>query len=224
MQEFAFLFCFINLILLSIQLSRLKRRWLLAVVIPSVLLLVLLFYPTVINQRISSWYSLIADKAMLGNLALFFSIEALLGIFISLQLLFPGGTKEKLWKALAMIPGPSILISLAGIEIIIFFSVYGFDFMNLAIITGLSIAIVIAALAFIIAKTILPEHALEYRLGIHGLQMVIAILLSTSYWSVPVTTESKIEWKPLLLMVVLIGFGAVCGFFIKQIKENRNKW
>lgn len=186
-------------------------------------LFAMVIYPFVITQPVNIISELLTNQKIVTDIAVVTTIEAVLGIFISILLLdnyfLPRKQRKKTIKILKVLPGILVFPAIAYFELMFFKMNSGVDFMLSAIIYAsiLFFSITMCSL-FIKSKMKHESIKLELKIIINLGILVIGLLINSMVADYNLSnSETIIEWKPLLVLCVIIGVmftaGVLCTRF-----------
>lgn len=186
-----------------------SRFWILALYSLGAAVFALIIYPFVITQPVNIISELLASHQVVTDGAVLTTMEAILGIFISILLLdnyfMPRDKRKKSLKVLKLIPGILVFFAIAYFELLFFKMNVGVDFMVSAIIYALILFISITLIALFMKTQMKQESVkLELKIILNIGILIIGLLINSSVADYNLSNaQTVIEWKPLLTFLLI---------------------
>lgn len=200
------LLCFVGFVLQSSLLSKIQ------IIVWSILSAIFLLFAHryAINESYSTIKLILANQNIMYTFSIIITLEAILGILVNLSII--KNSRSDKFRLLKHLPSVTWFISIYFIEILVFLKFPGFNFVMLAAICGLVIAVTYLLLCFHFTKDNERNFVLEMKFFTHLIQVFIAGIISVVYSSHSYINKSiQIELKPLgillLLALPIVGIG-----------------
>lgn len=186
------------------------------------------FYPIVIEQSGDFYTKMLSDANLVGNIAVLITLEAIIGMLLSIGLLntlFKKKENSKLhW--LKYLPDFLIIAAIPYAEQQMFYALPGYDFKVTAIISALVFSGVVVILTLAI-RSALEEIGGRYEFNflINVFLLLVAILLNAGLSSYNTGSyQSGVEWQSTVAFIGLILLFVVLGFALYQLKIKNKKF
>lgn len=175
-------------------------------------------YPVVIEQPLTIIQQILSDRKAVENLALFTTVEAFAGIFISVYLLDnyfrPKAKRTKMAFIIKVIPGMLAFCGIAYFELLFFKFRAGSDFLTTAVVYAALLLVAVTLLGLLARYALQGESLkLEVKVILNMAILVIGLLISSSVADYNVShAQATIEWEALTVLTsgaaALIALGA----------------
>ena len=180
-----------------------------------------LWFPIVINQPVTIAAEFLGDKMVVTNAALLTTLEAIIGLMLSVRLLdnyfSPKVKRKKYLFLLKVTPGILFLLAIPYFELLFFkWRVAGSFWVTAVLFAGLTLG-VLMSLAYGIKLVVLGESLkLEMKLLFNLIILFIGLLINASLVDYNVSTVNNVvEWRAMgvlfVFFVVLFGIGFMCS-------------
>lgn len=186
-----------------------------------------LSYPVVIEQAGDFYTTLLSDPTLVGNVAVLITLEALLGMLLSMGLLHTLLAKKKNahFHLLRYVPELLILGAVLYAEQQMFYALPGYNFRLTATLTSATFAAAIGLLTFFMRKA-LPERSNRYELNflINTFLLLLAVFLNAGLS--PYNTgnyDSNLDWKSSIAFFLITFVFFTLGFVLLQLKLKNKK-
>lgn len=185
-------------------------------------LVAILFYPIIIKMDTNTVSKLLGNKTAVSNIVVLVTFEAISGMMISIGMLHNlFETKKHKWtRILKLTPGILIVGIIFYIELTMFKSMAGMDFLLVASLTSLLLIVGVSTISLAL-KHFLPTIALRYELKflINLLLLVFAILLNAGLASYNSSNYSAdMEYAKLFVFTGVVLFGFLFGLVLYKNK------
>lgn len=201
-------------------------KWGVAVFALLVALVSFISYPLVIEQSGDFYKTLLADRVLVGNVAVVLTLEAIAGMLLSIGLLNTLFVKKKgKLYLLKYLPEVLILGAVLYAEQQLFYAFPGYDFRLTASLIAGGLALLVGGGIFFI-RWALPDLGGRYELNflINVFLLVIAILMNAGLSSYNTASyQSEIEWQSTLSFLGLILLFVTIGWLLFQFKLKNKK-
>ena len=204
------------------------RFWTMACYAALAAIVSLAVYPVVIRQPANAITALLADRELVTDGAVLTTLEATLGIFVSIFLLDnyfkPKGERRKSVFVVKVIPGIIWILAVAYFEMLFFTHRVGADFgATAAIYAGIVFGTVLLAAGLIHLLVRHESMKLELKIMLNMGILLIGLLVNASVAdsTVVYATVSHVEWGALAALAV---GGAVCfllGLLLSKINIKK---
>lgn len=187
-------------------------------------LISLSMYQIVIEQPTTIISELLANKKIVTDIAVLTSIESVMGIFISILLLdnyFMELPKRKMYmKILKVTPGLIFIFGIAYFQLQFFKIRVGADFLTTAILYSSIIFISITITALLLRNMVKAESLkLELKILLNIGILAIGLLINSTIADYNLShSETVIEWKALVTMLLICSFMVLLGYLFTKIK------
>ena len=184
-------------------------------------------YPIVINQPVTIIEKLLADKEVVTNGAVLTSLEAIVGILLSVRLLDnyfqPKNKRKKSLFVLKVIPGLLSPIAILYFELMFFKFRAGSNFTMTAIWYALLCAAVIMGLAFLLKYLAEGESLkLEMKMLFNIAILIIGLFVSSAVADYNISAAHQtIEWIPLAVFTLIAGGIVAIGYFTRDVNFKK---
>ena len=180
-------------------------------------------YPIVINQPVTIIEKLLSDKDVVTNGAVLTSLEAIIGILLSVRLIdnyfAPKQKRKKSLFVLKVVPGLLAPIGFLYFELMFFKYRAGANFMVTAILYSLLCAVLIFGLAYLLKYLAEGESLkLEMKMLINIAILMLGLIVSSSVADYNISAAHQtIEWIPLLVFTLISAAIVAIGYFTRNI-------
>lgn len=192
-----------------------------------VALLSFLSYPIVIEQSGDFYTTLLRDATLVGNVAVLITLEAIVGMLLSIGLLRTLFKEDKKTRLHSLKFLPEILIAGAVLyaQQQVFYQFPGYDFRITAICTAFAFAVLLGGSALIM-RFVLQEQGYRYELNflINLFLLVIGVLLNAGLSNHNTGNyASNVEWKSTIVFLLIIAIFFLLGLVLYQVKLKKIK-
>ena len=180
-------------------------------------------YPFVISQPVTIIEKLLSDKEIVTDGAVLTSLEAIIGILLSVRLIDnyfqPKQKRKKSLFVLKVFPGLLSPIAILYFELMFFKLRAGSDFLVTALLYAILCAAVITGLAFLLKYLAEGESLkLEMKMLFNIAILIIGLFVSSSVADYNISAAHQtIEWIPLLAFTLIAGGIVALGYFTRDI-------
>ncbi len=184
-------------------------------------------YPLVISQPVTIIKKLLADQEVVTNGAVLTSLEAIIGILLSVRLLDnyfqPKAKRKKSLFVLKVIPGLLSPIAILYFELMFFKFRAGSDFIETALMFSLLCAATIMGLAYLLKYMADGESLkLELKMLLNIAILFIGLLVNSSVAAYNISAAHQtIEWIPMLAFLSIAGALTAFGYFTRNINFKK---
>jgi hypothetical protein len=184
-------------------------------------------YPFIIKTDSDVFNTLMTDTALISNIAVLITIEAISGIFISIGMLnnLFESKLHKWIRVLKLMPGVIIIGIIFYMELSLFRTLIGIAFYRIAIVAALLCMLGIIMLSSLI-KYLLPHFSTRYELKflINILLLISAVLLNAGLADYNTGSYTvNIEYTKLLVLAGIVITGFLSGLLLYKNKRIINK-
>lgn len=198
------------------------RFWVISLYGISASLFAMLIYPYVINLPVNIISELLTNHKLVTDGAILTTIEATLGIFVSILLLdnyfMPRQKRRKSFKLLKGLPGVLIFPAIAYFELLFFKINVGASFITSAIIYSIILAVSIMIISLFIKWQMRHESVkLELKIMINLAILVIGLLINSTVADYNLSNaQTVVEWKALFTMLIIVIILFITGLFFTK--------
>lgn len=221
------------LLMFILQLSLLKKIWVVGIWVAFVGGFLFLMYPMAIDYGYEELNRAASNRELVSDLLVLQVLEALAGIFLNVYLtqLYYKGRVSPIYRFFKYIPGVIVFPALFYFQILAFLNIGGMRFNILAIVVALAFPAMVLLGRHLARKTVPEYHLrLELKFILHVLQIVVSVILSIRLFVLPVKhVETRFSIAPLLVGLALLGIFMWIGKHyylyitskkLKQIEQN----
>lgn len=185
-----------------------------------------IIYPIVIEQPGDFYKKILSSRVFVSDIAIVITIEAVVGILISISMLKNVFTPHKTYSRwLKILPGVLIVGVIFYSEQYIFYTFTGYSFMLVALFTSLGGLLLVLLLSLSI-RFLFPERAVRYELKflLNILLLIGGILLSAGVSPYSTASyKSDFEWEKMLAFCGIVLLFTFVGFAIYRLAlRNKN--
>lgn len=202
------------------------KLWILSVYAAAAAVLAMAICPIVITQPVTIISKMLGDKAVIENMAMITTVEAITGIFLSVYLLdnyfMPKSKRRKTAFVLKIIPGILSLCAIGYFELLFFKWRAGQDFAATAILFAATLFIAVAGFSSLIMFSVKSESLkLEIKLIFNLCILVLGLLVCSSVADYNISNaQTDIEWKALAAMIITMAALTVAGVWVQKINPG----
>lgn len=190
-------------------------------------------YPIVIRQSGDFHLTMLTDRKLVSDMAIIITIEAIIGLLVSMGMLKNIFSKKKtIARWLKIIPGVLIIGAIFYAEQRMFYILAGQSFLKIAFLTAIGSFLVVIGVSLMI-KYILPQPTMRYELKFltNSLLLIAGVLLNAGVS--PYNTASyrmDFDWVKMLVFlggifaIALLGFALYHFAFRNKKLQKLQKW
>lgn len=183
-------------------------------------------YPIVIRQSGDFYLTMLTDQALVSDVAIIITVEAIVGLLVSIGMLKElFSPKKSIARWLKIVPGLLIVGAVFYAEQRMFYIFAGETFIKIASLTAIVVFGVVFGVALAI-KYILPQPTMRYELKfLTNIMLLIAgVLLNSGVSSYNIAAyQVAFDWvKMLVFLCILLGIGGL-GFALYHFAFRNKK-
>lgn len=183
-------------------------------------------YPIVIRQSGDLYLTMLTDRKLVSNMAIIVTVEAIIGLLVSMGMLKNIFSKKKtIGRWLKIIPGVLIIGAIFYVEQRMFYILAGESFVKIAFLTAIGLFLVIVLISLMM-RYILPQPTMRYELKfLTNIMLLITGVLLNAGVS-PYNTASyrmDFDWVKMLVFLGVIFGVALLGFALYQLGIKNKK-
>ena len=182
----------------------------------------LAWYPVVIYQPVTIVEQLLTDKQVVTDGAVWTTIEAILGIMLSVRLLdnyfAPKQLRKRSLFILKVVPGLLAPASILYFELLFFKWRVAQDFLVTALLYALICVVALFAIAWLIKRMVEGESLkLEMKLLFNMTILVVGLLINSAVADYNISAaHTETEWLPLIAILSLTALLIATGYWTRN--------
>lgn len=203
------------------------RFWIILLYGLAAALFALAVYPLVITQPVNIITELLTNHKFVSDGAVFTTLEAVFGIFVSILLLdnyfTPLKKRKKSLMILKISPGIIVFFGIAYFELLFFKMNVGVDFMLSAVIYSSILFVSIVLFSLLIKSQMNHESIkLELKIMLNLAILIIGLLINSTIADYNLSNaQTVIDWKPLAVIAAIAGVLFILGVYFPKIKFKK---
>ena len=227
MEQYIQIIFILAIIKFCLKAAMTGRLWAILSYAFGVSLFCLALYPIVIRQPLTIITDLLANKAVVTDMAVWTTVEAAAGIFISIFLLdnyfMEHQKRKRSISILKVIPGWIFIFGIAYFQLQFFKIRVGDDFLTTAIMYSSIIFVLISLMSLFLKYVVVAESMkLELKILLNIGILFIGLLVNSSIADYNSShSETVVEWGALVTMFLICGGLVVCGYLLSKIELTK---